>query len=122
MVNAVNGPGPELGETLVAHPGVDMVSFTGGVPTGRAVMAAASARCRPVVLELGGNDPAIVAPDVEIDDALADKIVGATFITRARCAWPSSGCTSRRTRCGPWWTRSSARVVRRWSVTGWPPT
>ncbi len=44
-------------------------------------MAAASAAVRPVVLELGGNDPAVVAPDVEIDDALADKIAGATFIT-----------------------------------------
>ncbi len=66
---------------LVSHPGVDMVSFTGGVTTGRAVMAAASGSVRPVVLELGGNDPAIVAPDIDIDDALADKIVGASFIT-----------------------------------------
>ena len=66
---------------LVAHPGVDMVSFTGGVPTGRAVMAAASGAVRPVVLELGGNDAAIVAPDTDIDDALADKLAGATFIT-----------------------------------------
>jgi len=81
VVNAINGPGPELGEMLVSHPGVDMVSFTGGVPTGRAVMAAASGAVRPVVLELGGNDPAIVAPDVDIDDALADKLVGAAFIT-----------------------------------------
>ena len=81
VVNAVNGPGPELGEMLVAHPGVDMVSFTGGVPTGRAVMAAASGAVRPVVLELGGNDAAIVAPDIDIDAALADKIAGATFIT-----------------------------------------
>ncbi|HUY22769.1 MAG TPA: aldehyde dehydrogenase family protein [Acidimicrobiales bacterium] len=81
VVNAVNGPAPELGELLVSHPGVDMVSFTGGVPTGRAVMAAASGAVRPVVLELGGNDPAIVAPDVDVDDALADRIAGATFIT-----------------------------------------
>jgi acyl-CoA reductase-like NAD-dependent aldehyde dehydrogenase len=81
VVNAINGPSPELGEMLVSHPGVDMVSFTGGVPTGRAVMAAASSAVRPVVLELGGNDPAIVAPDVDIDDALADKIAGAAFIT-----------------------------------------
>ncbi len=81
VVNAVNGPSPELGEMLVSHPGVDMVSFTGGVPTGRAVMAAASGAVRPVVLELGGNDPAIVAPDVDIDEALADKIAGAAFIT-----------------------------------------
>ena len=81
VVNGLNGPGPELGEALVTHDDVDMVSFTGGVPTGRAVMAAASAGLTPVVLELGGNDPAIVAPDVDIDEALADKMVGATFIT-----------------------------------------
>jgi len=81
VVNAINGPGPELGEALVAHPDVDMVSFTGGVPTGRAVMAGASYGLTPVVLELGGNDPAIVAPDIEIDAALASKIVEATFIT-----------------------------------------
>jgi acyl-CoA reductase-like NAD-dependent aldehyde dehydrogenase len=81
VVNALNGPGAELGEMLVSHPGVDMVSFTGGVPTGRAVMSAASGAVRPVVLELGGNDPAVVAPDVAIDDALADKIAGAAFIT-----------------------------------------
>ena len=81
VVNALNGPAPELGEMLVSHPGVDMVSFTGGVPTGRAVMAAASGAVRPVVLELGGNDPAIVAPDVDIDAALADRIAGAAFIT-----------------------------------------
>lgn len=81
VVNAVNGPGPELGQALVAHPEVDMVSFTGGVPTGRAVMAGASEGLTPVVLELGGNDPALVAPDVEIDAALASKIVEAAFIT-----------------------------------------
>jgi len=81
VVNAVNGPGPELGRALVMHPGVDMVSFTGGVPTGRAVMEAAAGALTPVVLELGGNDPAIVAPDVDIDDDLVEKIFGATFIT-----------------------------------------
>jgi acyl-CoA reductase-like NAD-dependent aldehyde dehydrogenase len=81
VVNAVNGPAPELGAALVAHPGVDMVSFTGGVPTGRSVMAAAAGAVRPVVLELGGNDPAIIAPGTVVDEALADKIAGATFIT-----------------------------------------
>ena len=81
VVSALNGPGPELGGALVSHPEVDMVSFTGGVPTGRAVMEGAAGALTPVVLELGGNDPAIVAPDVEIGDALIEKIVGATFIT-----------------------------------------
>ncbi len=81
VVNALNAPGPELGSALVAHPGVDMVSFTGGVPTGRAVMQGAAGALTPVVLELGGNDPSLVAPDVEIDDALAEKVFGATFLT-----------------------------------------
>jgi len=81
VVNAVNGPGPELGAALVGHPGIDMVSFTGGPSTGRAVMAGAAGGLTPLVLELGGNDPAIIAPDVEIDDTLADRVVGAAFIT-----------------------------------------
>jgi acyl-CoA reductase-like NAD-dependent aldehyde dehydrogenase len=81
VLNVLNGPDAALGQALVSHPGVDMVSFTGGVPTGRAVMAAASGRTAPVVLELGGNDPAILAPDVEVDEALADKLVTAAFIT-----------------------------------------
>jgi acyl-CoA reductase-like NAD-dependent aldehyde dehydrogenase len=81
VVNAVNGPGPELGAALVAHPGVDMVSFTGGPATGRAVMAGAAGGLTPLVLELGGNDPAVVAPDVDIDDTLAARIVEAAFVT-----------------------------------------
>ncbi len=81
LVNVVNGPGAEIGEALVGHAGVDMVSFTGGVASGRAVMALAARTTKPVVLELGGNDPALVAPDVEVDEALAAKIVEAAFVT-----------------------------------------
>lgn len=81
VVNVLNGPGPELGEALVAHPGVDLVSFTGGPRTGQAVMAAAAHRTTPVVLELGGNDAALLAPDVAIDDELADQLVSAAFVT-----------------------------------------
>ena len=81
VLNVVNGPDAALGAALVGHPGVDMVSFTGGVRTGQAVMAAAAATTRPVVLELGGNDPAILAPDVEADAALADRLVEAAFVT-----------------------------------------
>jgi acyl-CoA reductase-like NAD-dependent aldehyde dehydrogenase len=80
-LNVVNGPDARLGAALVAHPGVDMVSFTGGVGTGQAVMAAAAATTRPVVLELGGNDAAILAPDVVGDRPLADRLVEAAFVT-----------------------------------------
>ena len=81
VLNVVNGPGAALGAALVSHPGVDMVSFTGGSTTGQAVMGAAAATTRPVVLELelGGNDAAILAPDLEVNRALADRLVGAAF-------------------------------------------
>ncbi len=81
VLNVVNGPDAALGAALVGHPDVDMVSFTGGVGTGQAVMAAAAATTRPVVLELGGNDAAILAPDVVGDAGLADRLVEAAFIT-----------------------------------------
>jgi acyl-CoA reductase-like NAD-dependent aldehyde dehydrogenase len=81
VLNVVNGPDAGLGAALVAHPDVDMVSFTGGVGTGQAVMAAAAATTRPVVLELGGNDAAILAPDVAGNAALADRIFEAAFVT-----------------------------------------
>ena len=81
VLNVVNGPGAALGAALVGHPGIDMVSFTGGVGTGQAVMAAAATSTRPVVLELGGNDAAILAPDVVGDRSLADRLVDAAFVT-----------------------------------------
>jgi acyl-CoA reductase-like NAD-dependent aldehyde dehydrogenase len=81
VLNAVNGPGPELGEALVSHAGVDMISLTGGGATGRRVMAAAGARLAPVVLELGGNDAAIVLADVVVDEALARQLLDAAFLT-----------------------------------------
>jgi acyl-CoA reductase-like NAD-dependent aldehyde dehydrogenase len=81
VLNVVNGPDAALGAALVGHPDVDMVSFTGGVRTGQAVMAAAAGTTRPVVLELGGNDAAILAPDVAGDRILAERIVDAAFVT-----------------------------------------
>lgn len=81
VLNAVNGPGPGVGSALVAHPGVDMVSFTGGVGTGRAVLMACAERFRPVVVELGGNDPAILAPDLEPSEEVAGRLIDAAFTT-----------------------------------------
>ena len=81
VLNVVNGPGADLGAALVAHRGVDMVSFTGGPSTGQAVMSAAASTTRPVVLELGGNDPAILAPDMKAGPELATRIVEAAYVT-----------------------------------------
>jgi acyl-CoA reductase-like NAD-dependent aldehyde dehydrogenase len=81
VLNVLNGPDAALGAALVGHVDVDMVSFTGGVSTGQAVMAAAAGTTRPVVLELGGNDAAILAPDVVVDADLAGRLVEASFVT-----------------------------------------
>ncbi|MGH3577754.1 MAG: aldehyde dehydrogenase family protein, partial [Mycobacterium sp.] len=81
VVNILAGPGSELAQALVTHPGIDVISLTGGVATGRAVMAAAAPRLTPVLLELGGNDAAIIAPDITLTDQLVDQLVTATYTT-----------------------------------------
>jgi acyl-CoA reductase-like NAD-dependent aldehyde dehydrogenase len=81
VVNVLAGPGSELAQALVTHPGIDLISLTGGVATGRAVMAAAAARLTPVLLELGGNDAAIIAPDITVSDELVERLVTATYTT-----------------------------------------
>lgn len=81
VLSAVSGPGSSAGEALVGHPLLGLVSLTGGARTGSAVMQSAASNLTPVLLELGGNDPAIIAPDVEPDDALADAVLEAAFTT-----------------------------------------
>jgi acyl-CoA reductase-like NAD-dependent aldehyde dehydrogenase len=81
VVNVLAGPGTELAQALVTHQGVDVISLTGGVATGRAVMAAAAPRLTPVLLELGGNDAAIIAPDMAVSDELVERLVTATYTT-----------------------------------------
>ena len=81
VVNVLSGPGIDLAQALVSHPGIDVISLTGGVATGRAVMAAAAARLTPVLLELGGNDAAIIAPDMAVTDPLVEQLVTATYTT-----------------------------------------
>ncbi len=81
VVNMLAGPGSELARALVTHPGIDVISLTGGVATGRAVMAAAAPRLTPLLLELGGNDAAIIGPDLGVSDELVERLVTATYTT-----------------------------------------
>nr|WP_240630296.1 aldehyde dehydrogenase family protein [Specibacter cremeus] len=71
VVNLVTGSG-RLGDTLVKHPLVDKVAFTGSTPVGRKI--AAGALLRPVTLELGGKSSAIVLPDADLD-AMSEVLV-----------------------------------------------
>jgi betaine-aldehyde dehydrogenase len=76
VFNVVTGLGSQVGEALVAQPGVDMVTFTGGTNTGRHVAALAAARLIPVLLELGGKSPNVVFDDAAIDHAVAGAVYG----------------------------------------------
>ncbi|KAJ5771588.1 Aldehyde dehydrogenase N-terminal [Penicillium odoratum] len=62
-----------LGPMITEHPGIDKISFTGSILTGRRVMASCAKTLKRVTLELGGNDPAIICDDVDID-AIIPKI------------------------------------------------
>ena len=70
VLNVVTGRGPAAGEALVAHPGVDVVSFTGSTPAGRRVAALAAATVKRVTLELGGKSPSVVLDDADLADAV----------------------------------------------------
>jgi aldehyde dehydrogenase (NAD+) len=70
VINVVPGLGDQAGATLSQHPGVQHISFTGSVATGRAVQRAAAENVVPVTLELGGKSPQLVFDDADLDAAL----------------------------------------------------
>jgi len=76
LLIALPGYGEDVGAALVNHPGVRMVSFTGGTETGRAIAAAAGRRLIPVGLELGGKSPHIIFDDANFDHAVAGVASG----------------------------------------------
>ncbi|MET7740166.1 aldehyde dehydrogenase family protein [Streptomyces sp. NPDC005385] len=79
VANLVLGAGHEAGAPLADHPDVDLVSFTGGLATGRALMAAAAGTVKKVALELGGKNPNIVFADADFETAV-DMALTAVFL------------------------------------------
>ncbi|MDI3420094.1 aldehyde dehydrogenase family protein [Streptomyces luteolus] len=79
VANLVLGAGPEVGGPLAEHPDVDLVSFTGGLSTGRHLMAAAAGTVKKVALELGGKNPNIVFADADFETAV-DMALTAVFL------------------------------------------
>ncbi|WP_380674975.1 aldehyde dehydrogenase family protein [Salinigranum sp. GCM10025319] len=76
VVNVVPGYGEPTGAALTSHPDVDTITFTGSVPTGQTIMAAAAENVTPVTLELGGKNPAVVYPDTDLDAAVSQVATG----------------------------------------------
>lgn len=75
-VSVVTGPGGTVGETLVTHPGVDVVGLTGDTVTGRRIMELASRTVKRLQLELGGKAPFLVLEDADIEAATEGAVVG----------------------------------------------
>lgn len=78
VANLVTGAGATVGAALTEDPRVDLVSFTGGIVTGRAIAAAAARHVTRVALELGGKNPNVVLDDADLDLA-ADHALNAVF-------------------------------------------
>jgi betaine-aldehyde dehydrogenase len=87
VFNVVPG-GREAGSALASHPGVAMIALIGSVPTGRAVMKAASDTLKAVMLELGGKNALIAYPDADPDE-VADGVIGGMNFT-----WCGQSCGS----------------------------
>ncbi|WP_107771184.1 aldehyde dehydrogenase family protein [Nocardioides sediminis] len=79
VANLVLGAGATVGPTLTGHEDVDLVSFTGGLVTGRAIMAAAAPTVKRIALELGGKNPNVVFADADLPAAI-DNALTAVFL------------------------------------------
>ncbi|HWE57409.1 MAG TPA: aldehyde dehydrogenase family protein [Acidimicrobiales bacterium] len=88
VVNVVPG-GPDAGDALIRHPGVDKISFTGGPRTARAIQAACAESLTPLVLELGGKSPNLVFADADLERAANAAADGVTRLAGQICVAPS---------------------------------
>ncbi len=80
MVNIVTGPGKLIGDEIVTHPDVDVISFTGDTTTGKTLMKKAADKMKKLALELGGKSPNILFPDADLSKAIP-TITNSIFIT-----------------------------------------
>ena len=85
LINVVTGYGRTTGEPLVDHPDVRMVSFTGGIPGGRAAASVAARQVKPVVMELGGKSPQLVLEDADLDLAVNGVVNGIFPVSGQSC-------------------------------------
>ena len=97
VFNVVHGTGPVVGEAIAAHPGVDMVSFTGSTRAGKRVSVVAAETVKRVALELGGKSASVVLASADLEQAVKMGLDG---------AWQNGGqtCTA--------WTRMLVPAVK----------
>ncbi len=85
LLSMLAGPGAEIGQRLVEHRGVDAISFTGSVPVGRGIAAAAMASMTKVQMEMGSKNPMIVMDDADLDLAVSHCSNAAFGATGQKC-------------------------------------
>jgi acyl-CoA reductase-like NAD-dependent aldehyde dehydrogenase len=85
VLNLVHGPGGEVGEYLVSHPGIDAVSFTGSFDVGRRLEGLCGNIHRPIVTEMGGKNVIIVMDDANLNLAIEGAVWGGFGTSGQRC-------------------------------------
>jgi aldehyde dehydrogenase (NAD+) len=96
VLSIITGPGGAVGEALIAHPGVKVVSFTGSTEAGRRVSELAAPGLKKVSLELGGKNAIIVLDDADLNLALDGILWSAFGTTGQRC----TACSRLIVQCG----------------------
>src|SRR6202000_3536208 len=86
VLNIVPGPGRVVGDALVKHPDVDMVTFTGSPGVGRGILQGAAGNFKRVSLELGGKSANVIFADANIDNAVRAAACGIFFNTAQVCS------------------------------------
>jgi acyl-CoA reductase-like NAD-dependent aldehyde dehydrogenase len=85
LFNLVAGPGRDVGQKLVEHPGIDAISFTGSVPVGRGIAAAAVANMTKLQMEMGSKNPMLIMDDADVDLAVTHAANAAFGGTGQKC-------------------------------------
>jgi aldehyde dehydrogenase (NAD+) len=85
VFNLVTGFGPTVGEALVRHPGVDMISFTGSTRAGKRISEIAAQGVKRVALELGGKSPSVILEDADLAVAVKSTVNGCYLNSGQTC-------------------------------------
>src|SRR5512132_4083077 len=86
VLNVVTGPGSQVGQMIVEHPGIDKIAFTGDTSTGKGIMKGAAETLKRITLELGGKSPNIVLRDADLDAAVRGATIGIFYGKGEVCA------------------------------------
>ena len=86
ILNIITGPGEDVGEAMVQHPGIDKIGFTGDTATGKRIMKLAGDSIKQVGLELGGKNAFVVLDDADVESAVEGAIFAAFFNSGQVCA------------------------------------